>query len=187
MAEMVVQQLLLDAGVEGVDPDLVSVEPQGFEVPADWSSLGSAETYLGYGRTGGFASPDDAQLDEPHAYPVPSRLSVGQWAPSGTWTMAEHAAVLDEAPGRIVIQFQARDVNLVMTPSTRGTSVRFRVLLDGRTPTGAQGFDVDDQGNGTLVDPRLYQLVPHTGRVGERRLEIEFLDAGVEAYCFTFG
>jgi hypothetical protein len=35
MAEMVVQQLLLEAGVGGVDPDLVSVEPAGFEVPAD--------------------------------------------------------------------------------------------------------------------------------------------------------
>jgi hypothetical protein len=25
------------------------------------------------------------------------------------------------------------------------------------------------------------------GSIGERRFEIEFLDAGAEAYCFTFG
>jgi hypothetical protein len=95
--------------------------------------------------------------------------------------------VLTEPGGRIAFQFQARDVNLVMGPSARGTSVPFRVLLDGQAPGGAHGFDVDDDGSGTLADQRLYQLVRQTGSVGERRFEIEFLDAGAEAYCFTFG
>ena len=187
MAEMVAQQLLLEAGAEGADPDLVSVDPQGFEVPADWGTLRSPETYLGYGRSAGFASPDSARFNEPHTYPEPSRLTLNEWAPSGTWTLAQHAAVLNEAPGRIAFRFQARDVNLVMGPAARGTSVRFRVLLDRSAPGGAHGFDVDEQGNGTLADQRLYQLIRQTGPVGERLLEIEFLDAGVEAYCFTFG
>jgi thiol-disulfide isomerase/thioredoxin len=187
MAEMVVQQLLLEAGAEGVEPDLVSVEPKGFEVPADWGSLRSPETYLGHGRSAGFASPDPARSNEPYAYPEPSQLFLNEWAPSGTWTLAQHAAVLNEAPGRIVFQVQARDVNLVMGPSARGTSVPFRVLLDGAAPGGAHGFDVDDQGNGTLADQRLYQLIRQPGSIGERRFEIEFLAPGAEAYCFTFG
>jgi thiol-disulfide isomerase/thioredoxin len=187
MAEMVVQQLLLEAGVEDVDPDLVSVEPKGFEVPADWGSLRSPETYLGYGRSSGFASSYPARFNEPYTYPEPSQLFLNEWAPSGTWTLAQHAAVLNEAPGRIAFQFQARDANLVMGPSARGTSVPFRVLLDGAAPGGAHGFDVDDQGNGTLADQRLYQLIRQSGPVGERRFEIEFLGAGAEAYCFTFG
>ena len=41
MTEMVVQQLLLESGADGVDPDLVSVDPQGFEVAADWTTLRS--------------------------------------------------------------------------------------------------------------------------------------------------
>ena len=57
MTEMVVQQLLLEAGAEGVDPDLVSVDPQGFEVAADWQTLRTPETYVGFGRSAGFASP----------------------------------------------------------------------------------------------------------------------------------
>jgi hypothetical protein len=187
MAEMVVQQLLHEAGADDVDPSLVSVEPKGFEVPADWVSLRSPETYLGYGRSAGFASPETARFSERHAYPEPSRLSLNEWAPSGTWTLAQHAAVLDEAPGRIAFQFQARDVNLVMGPSARGTSVRFQVRLDGEAPGGAHGFDVDEHGTGTLADQRLHQLIRQPGSIGERRFEIEFLDAGAEAYCFTFG
>ena len=187
MIEMVVQQLLLEAGAPDVDPDLVAVEPKGFEIPADWATLRSPETYLAFGRSAGFASPDQARFNEPHAYPEPSRLDINQWAPSGTWTLAQHAAVVNEAGGRIAFQFQARDVNLVMGPPRRGQSVPFRVLLDGRAPGGAHGFDVDERGNGTLADQRLYQLIRQPGSIGERRFEIEFLDAGAEAYCFTFG
>ena len=91
------------------------------------------------------------------------------------------------AGGRIAFQFQARDVNLVMGPSASGTSIRFRVLLDGQAPDAAHGFDVDEQGNGTLADQRLYQLIRQPGSIEERRFEIEYLDAGAEAYCFTFG
>jgi thiol-disulfide isomerase/thioredoxin len=187
MAEMVVQQLLLEAGADGVDPDLVSVAPAGFEVAADWRTLRSPETYLAYGRSAGFASPESARYDVPHTYPNLDRLSLNEWAPSGTWTLAQHAAVVNAPGGRIAFQFQARDVNLVMGPSARGTSVAFRVLLDGQAPRGAHGFDVDDQGNGTLADQRLHQLIRQQGSVGEHRFEIEFLGAGAEAFCFTFG
>jgi thiol-disulfide isomerase/thioredoxin len=187
MAEMVVQQLLLEAGAEGVDLDLVSVEPKGFEVAADWRTLRSPETYLAYGRSAGFASPEPARFNVPHTYPELSRLTLNEWAPSGTWTLAQHAAVVIEPGARIAFQFQARDVNLVMGPPARGTSVAFRVLLDGQAPGGAQGFDVDDQGHGSTADQRLYQLIRQSGPVGERLFEIEFLDAGAEAYCFTFG
>jgi thiol-disulfide isomerase/thioredoxin len=187
MAEMVVQQLLLEAGADGVDPDLVSVEPKGFEVAADWRTLRSPETYLAYGRSPGFASSESARFNVPHTYPDPDRLFLNEWAPSGTWTLAEHAAVVNEPGGRIAFQFQARDVNLVMGPATLGMSVPFRVLLDGKAPGGAHGFDVDNQGKGTLADQRLHQLIRQTGAVGERLVEIEFQDAGAEAYCFTFG
>ena len=187
MAEMVIQQLLLEAGAEGVDPDLVSVEPTGFEVGADWRTLRTPETYLAFGRSAGFASPDRARLNEPHAYAEPSRLGLNEWAPSGAWTLAQHAAVSNDAGARIAFQFQARDVNLVMGPAASGTSVPFRVLLDGKAPGDAHGFDVDDQGNGALSDQRLHQLIRQPGSVRESRFEIEFAGAGAEAYCFTFG
>jgi thiol-disulfide isomerase/thioredoxin len=187
MSEMVVQQLLGEAGKEGFDPQLVPVEPQGTEVEADWSDLRTPETYLNYGRASGFASLDGERFDEPHEYTEPSRLSLNEWAPSGVWTLAEHAAVLTEAPGRIAIRFHARDVNLVMGPPARGTSVPFRVLIDGQVPGAAHGSDVDEQGNGTVSEQRLYQLIRQPKPIADRQFEIEFLDSGVEGYCFTFG
>jgi hypothetical protein len=187
MSEMVLQQLLGEAGKEGFDKALVTVDPQGTEVEADWSNLRTPETYLSYGRSSGFASPDGERFDEPHDYPEPSGLSLNEWAPSGVWRLAEHAAVLGEAPGRIAIRFHARDVNLVMGPPARGTSVPFRVLIDGQVPGAAHGSDVDEQGNGTVSEQRLYQLIRQPKPIADRQFEIEFLESGVEAYCFTFG
>ena len=95
--------------------------------------------------------------------------------------------MLNEANGRIAYRFHARDLHLVMGPAARGTSVRFRVFIDGRPPGEAHGIDVDDQGNGTVTQQRLYQLIRQPGPIVDRQFEIEFLDAGVEAYVFTFG
>ena len=81
-----------------------------------------------------------------------------------------------------MFQFQARDVNLVMGPAARGSSVPFRELLDRAAPGGAHGLGFDAQGNGTLADQRLHQ----PGLAEERLFEIDFLGAGALAYCFTF-
>ena len=59
--------------------------------------------------------------------------------------------------------------------------------VDGEPPGDAHGIDVDADGNGTIAEPRLYQLIRQPGRVTDRELEIEFLDVGAQAFCFTFG
>jgi Thioredoxin like C-terminal domain len=95
--------------------------------------------------------------------------------------------VLNKPSGRIVYQFQARDLHLVMGPIARANPVRFRVRIDGKPPGAAHGLDVDGEGVGTAVEQRLYQLVRQPMPVVERQFEIEFLDPGVAAYAFTFG
>ena len=114
-------------------------------------------------------------------------MRLNHWALSGDWTVKRQAIVLNQAGGRIVYRFHARDLHLVMAPATPGGPIRFRVRLDGQPPGAAHGSDVDDQGNGTLTDPRLYQLIRQPGPVSERTFEITFLDPGVQAYAFTFG
>jgi hypothetical protein len=74
-----------------------------------------------------------------------------------------------------------------MGGAERGLSVPFRVLIDGEPPNGANGTDVDERGNGTVSEQRLYQLIRQPKPIADRLFEIEFLDSGVEAYCFTFG
>ncbi len=186
-AEMVIQQLLLDAGAEGIDQDLVMVEPRGLEVAADWRTLRSPETYLGYGQGAGFAAETRARFDRAHHYAAAPRLPLNSWDLSGTWTVTQHAALLNEPGGRVAFQFHARDVNLVMGPAPGGGPIPFRVYLDGEAAEGDAGTDVAADGHGTVTDQRCYQLIRQRGPVAERRFEIEFLDAGVEGYCFTFG
>ena len=74
-----------------------------------------------------------------------------------------------------------------MGPVTPGTSIPFRVLIDGLPPGAAHGADVDNQGDGTLVEQRLHQLIRQPRRISERKFEIEFAAAGAAAYVFTFG
>lgn len=187
MAEMAIQQLLLEAGAQGVEGDLVTVRPRGLEVAADWATLGSPETYLGHGRSTGFASATPGALDRPYDYAAAPRLPLNHWDLTGRWTVARHAAVLDEPGGRVAYQFRARDVNVIMGPVPGGGPVRFRVLLDGGPAGDAAGTDVDADGTGTAPDQRCYQVIRQRGPVTERRFEIEFAGAGVEVYCFTFG
>jgi hypothetical protein len=67
------------------------------------------------------------------------------------------------------------------------TGSPFRVLLDGQPPGSAHGIDVDGEGNGTVTEPRLYQLIRQDGPVTDRTFEIAFLDPGAQAFAFTFG
>jgi thiol-disulfide isomerase/thioredoxin len=172
--ERVVQQLLREAGGEDVPGDLVEVADQGFEAQADWNNLQSPETYLGYERGQRPASSDEA-------------LRLNQWARSGDWTVEGRACVLDASEGRIAFRFHARDVHLILGPRERGTSAPFRLLIDGEPPGEAHGLDVDEQGEGTVSEQRLYQLVRQPGSIADRTLEITFPTGGVEAFCFTFG
>ena len=182
-----IQQLLAEAGVGGISQELVSVAGRGVEAAADWDSLRSPETYVGYDRTERFASPGGAAPDQRRVYTAPARLSLNHWALAGDWTMGRQALVLNEANGRIAHRFHARDLHLVMGPAAPGTAVRFRVLVDGQPPGAAHGVDVDAQGNGTVTEPRLYQLIRQSQPIMERQFEIEFLDPGVAAFAFTFG
>jgi thiol-disulfide isomerase/thioredoxin len=186
-SEMLLQRLLTDAGAEGIDQSLVSVDARGVEAAADWDSLWSPENYLGYERTENFASSNGAVLDTPHRYAAPARLRLNHWALAGDWTVKRQAIVLNQAEGRIAYRFHARDLHLVMAPPARGTPVRFQVRIDNQPPGTAHGADLDDQGHGMVTDPRLYQLIRQPGPISERTFEITFLDPGVQAYAFTFG
>jgi len=126
-------------------------------------------------------------MNTPQTYRLPAYLRLNQWALSGVWTVKAEAAVLNVAGGRIAYRFHARDLHLILGPAARGTSVRFRVFLDGQPAGAARGSDVDGRGDGTVAEQRLYQLVRQSGPVDERLFEIEFLDPGVEAFAFTFG
>ncbi len=186
-SEMIIQRLLAEAGAGGLDDDLVSVDASGFGLPAAWSSLKSPENYVGYQRTEGFSAPGGAVRDKPHVYELPARLGRNNWALAGDWTIKGDAAESNKPNGRLAYRFHARDLHLVMGPSVPGTSVGFRVLMDGKPPGAAHGLDVDEEGRGNMSEQRLYQLIRQPGSVADHQFEIEFSGAGAEGFCFTFG
>ena len=155
--------------------------------PRDWASLRSPENYVGAERTENFTSPGGPVVGKPRAYATPARLALNHWALVGDWTMQKHAILLNKPKGRIVYRFHARDLHLVMGPATPGTAVRFRVLIGGKPPGAAHGIDVDEQGNGTVTEQRLFQLIRQPKPVVDRQFEIEFVGLGIEAFAFTFG
>jgi hypothetical protein len=159
-SERVIQRLL------GIERELVSVAGVGLEAEADWNHLSSAETYLGSARG--------------------RHVGSDRWAFTGEWKTRPEHIVLEQAAGSIAYRFHARDAHLVLSNST-GAPIPFRVLLDGEAPGASHGVDVDEDGNGVLRAGRMYQLVREHGAVRERTLEITFLEAGAEAYAFTFG
>jgi hypothetical protein len=185
--EQTIQQLLTEAGRRSVSHDFVAVAANGAEVAADWEHLASGETYVGSARAENFASPSGAVVGERHVYTLPAHLSLNEWALSGAWTIREQAAALDAPNGRITLRFHARDLHLVMGPATQGTTVRFHARFDGAAPGVAHGGDCDAHGAGAATEQRLYQLIRQPQPIRDRLFEIEFRDAGVEAFAFTFG
>ena len=185
--EAMIQQLLVEAGKSGFDRDPIGIEGTGVEAAADTDTLGTSETYVGYARTVNFASDGGVVEDAPSLYAVPEDLRLNHWALSGRWSIGREATTLIEANGRIAFRFRARDVHLVMGPAARGSTVRYKVRIDGEAPGKNAGLDVAEDGTGTAKEQRLYQLVRQQQPIADRTFEIEFLDPGVEAFSFTFG
>ena len=188
-SEMVIQRLLAAAGADQlrVTREPVSADADGIEAPADWDHLRSGEAYIGYLREEGFASPGGIERDGPQVYALPEVLRLNRWGLFGDWTVGGQPAVLNAPGGGIAHRFHARDLHLVLSPPPDDAPVRFRVRLDGSPPGADHGVDVDEQGEGTVTEPRLHQLIRQRGRVEDRTFEITFLDGDVRAYVFTFG
>lgn len=187
--EHAIQQLLAEkSGANTVQENIantVQVALEGAAVPGKPESQ-SPETYLGYARASNFIMANGLAQDQEQRYAIQGKLALNQWGLSGSWIVGAQQATLNQPHGRIVFRFQARDVNLVLGTAD-GKPLQFRVTVDGK-PVGANhGTDTDEQGNGMIAGNRLYQLVRQADNISERTFEIEFLEAGAQAFAFTFG
>jgi hypothetical protein len=182
----VIQQLLAESGRSAVPGGLVDPRATGAQAAADIIAIQSPETYVGYGRGDNFVS-GPVVYDKSATYTTPQFLSLNRWGLGGRWTIGEEKSSLDRPGGQIVFRFHARDLHLVLGPGADGKPVRFRVTLDGKPPGPAHGMDTDAAGYGNITSQRLYQLIRQPDPVADRTFQIEFLDAGAQAFAFTFG
>jgi thiol-disulfide isomerase/thioredoxin len=185
-SERVIQTLLREAGNKSVPSDIVAVKGSGAEAASDSADVQSQETYVGYDRSENFVSPGGVVKDESHVYAA-GKLQLNDWSLTGNWTVGPERAQLNAPDGSILYRFHARDLHLVLGPAAEGTSIHFRITIDGKSPGAAHGMDADADGNGVVTTQRLYQLIRNPDAVTDHTFEIRFLDPGVQAYVFTFG
>ncbi|HEY5995078.1 MAG TPA: thioredoxin family protein, partial [Gallionellaceae bacterium] len=185
--ERVIQDLLREAhpGVLAMGEETVTVAGTGATAAATERER-SPETYVGYARQQNLASPESVVRDAAAQYSAPRELKPNQWAFNGKWLVAAESATVREAGAAISYRFQGRDLHLVLA-TQNGKPVRYRVTLDGGAPGASHGTDTDAQGNGTIREQRLYQLIRLQGDGVAHIFRIEFLDTDAEAFAFTFG
>jgi thiol-disulfide isomerase/thioredoxin len=186
-SERLIQGLLAQAGGRPVTDRIVPLVGQGPQAPADWRDLRSAETYVGYAKAENFASPGGLRRDASAVYRGAPALGRDRWSLAGAWTVGSEYATLDRPAGSVVYRFHARDLHMVLGPSADGRPIRFRVTIDGAAPGADHGADTNPDGQGTVSEPRMYQLVRQQRPGADRTFAIAFLDPGVRAYVFTFG
>jgi thiol-disulfide isomerase/thioredoxin len=186
-SERLLQQLLGEAKGASVSKSITAVNGKGAQAAPDWADLGSPETYVGYGQTRNFASPEGIGKDTPRQYRTPATMPRNHWGLGGKWSVGRESAELRSPSGTIGYRFHARDLHLVLGAAPEGRPVRFRVTIDGNAPGADHGADIDEQGWGTVREDRLYQLVRQSRSVTDRNFEITFFAPGVRAYAFTFG
>ena len=182
-SEMVIRQLLAEAGRAPKAARMSRGMTRGAEIPAEIASIRSPETYVGYWRSDRFVSPGGQARDAAKAY-APAALKLNDWSLEGNWTIKRQSGVLNSSRGAIAYRFHARDLHLVLAAPK---PVRFRVTIDGKPPGPDAGVDVKPDGTGVVTNERLYQLVRQKSEIRDRTFRIEFLDPGVEAFAFTFG
>jgi len=186
-SERWIRTLLEEANHKPLPDTATRTAGLGVEAPPDGDEVQSPETYVGYERAQRFASPGGLNRDDSQLYRVPNELALNQWAFAGRWADGGQIAT-SLAPGtEISYRFHARDLHLVLGSSKSGTSVRFRVTIDGKAPGIDHGIDTDSDGYGVVTEHRLYQLIRQRGAIRDRTFHIEFLTPGVQAYAFTFG
>ena len=186
-SETQIRQLLEEANHKPLAAAVTNIAASGMEAAADTNDVQSPETYVGYARAQNFASPGGLNQDDPQLYKTPAGLKLNQWALAGKWKDEGQVATALTAGDSISFRFHARDLHLVLGPTSDGKPVRFRVTVDGHAPGEDHGVDIDSDGLGTVTGDRLYQLVRQHSSVQDRTFRIEFLTPGVHAYSFTFG
>src|ERR1700722_185177 len=112
-SERVIQELLKENGATGLNVSPVKPSAAAVEAPPS-EDVQSPETYVGYGRTERFASPERLAQDSRRTYHAPDRPSLNQWGLSGSWNVGAESAALQEAPGKILFRLHSRDLHMVL-------------------------------------------------------------------------
>lgn len=186
-AETFIQMLLREReGFAGELPPIM--EPvRAEDAPGAVCYRVTPELYCGYQR-GLVGNVGDLKPDSPTRYRDPGHHVQGTLYLDGAWLLAAESVarpVGGGGPSRLILDYMAADVNLIMHPPTSGETGLLRVLLDGAPVSGeAAGADVVD-GVVRVERPQMYRLVSGADTAAHE-LVLETESDGLAAYAFTF-
>jgi hypothetical protein len=105
----------------------------------------------------------------------------------GQWRQSKECLETTETGSKLYMQYQARQVNVVLASSTPPAIIR--ILLDGQPlSTACMGSDIQVRGADTVVsatEPRMFELISHSD-FEQHELTLEFETPEIKIYAFTF-
>lgn len=146
------------------------------------------ETYIGFARSH-LGNDEGDQPNTPYTYKAPSDLDKDRLYLEGGWNVhREYAAPTTPGQSSLLMNYQAKEVNLVLHPLA-GKPVRvFLTQNNGPLPKEDWGADVRAEGTQTYIladAPRMYNLV-NNSHFGRSTLKVTPESSELGAYAFTF-
>ena len=177
-SEKVIQELLAETGSDVTGTDINNPEYQNYAK--------TPELYLGYWRMEHLSSPEFVVRDAPALYTSSTNPTANTFGFSGEWEIMRQYSGTKKG-SLLFLNFDAKEVFLVMRPRVEGTTSQVKVYLDNKpiSETDAAGVDVKDSII-TATEDTLYKLI-NLPVPGNHILKLEFLDDNTEVYAFTFG
>lgn len=181
--ETEIQQLLQQRAVLLGEP--TSTVPTGLVNLSYTVNTNSPETYFGAARNEYLANGTQSQQGVQNlTAPNLSDVQFNQLYLGGSWNFEDQYAQNTSANATIFYNYDAQHVYFVA--SGNGSDISITVLRDGKPLTTDRGADVDANGNATINQSRLYDLIDQSS-AQEHTLEIIVHNPGLQAYTFTFG
>jgi len=115
-------------------------------------------------------------------YQLPEQFRQHYFYMEGMWENNKDGMRLVSDTGKIALNFNAKQVNIVADGNTTLT-VRFD---GGLIPEEYRGLDVASDGTIIISEPRLYNLI-ELEQEGTHEIIIEVINADFEIFTFTFG
>ena len=115
-------------------------------------------------------------------YQLPETFREHYFYMDGTWKNNNDGMELISDSGKIVLNFNAKQVNIVASESAM-----LEIEYDGgKIPNQVKGLDVSEDGTVTVCEPRLYNLI-ELEQEGPHEIIIHVKNPGFEIFTFTFG
>jgi thiol-disulfide isomerase/thioredoxin len=181
-----IQQLLAERDEKIKMGGLVSSNISGV---VDFTGIGTPEIYFGYGLAlptrNYIGNPEGIRPEQEVTYTLPETPTKNFAYLEGTWKNTNDYMELVSDSGKVVLKYQAKNVNIVA-----GQPANLTIKLDGNAATlaeiGPDGKIVDGKAMVQTSDHRLYNIVDDDDYY-EKTLHIDVQGKGFRIYTFTFG